>query len=189
MVLRIRKRIWVLFLFLFSVSALASSVAGYSRKDWPHWLDEDGDCQDMRAEILIDASREPVRFRGKRSCVVESGVWIGVYTAKIYTEASDLHIDHLVPLKHAHDHGGAEWSRELKARFANDPRNLLPVHAGTNMQKGDKAPHQWRPPNRDFWCEYARRWQMVKEEYELRFEDAEIRALSEMSETCHDLVR
>ncbi len=60
--------------------------------------------------------------------------------------ASDLDIDHVVPLAHAHRTGGANWLRRQKRQFANDPGNLIAVDDRTNQEKGDKEPVRWKPP-------------------------------------------
>ncbi|HSH13820.1 MAG TPA: DUF1524 domain-containing protein, partial [Desulfurivibrionaceae bacterium] len=103
------------------------------------------------------------------------------YTGQEIRKASELDIDHLVPLSHAQRNGGAKWSRQRKRQFANDPQNLLVVEAGVNRAKGDQAPDQWRPPRRGFWPEYARRWRAVKDKYQLRISPAEEAALREMA--------
>ncbi len=46
-----------------------------------------------------------------------------------------MDIDH-VPLKEAWRSGGANWSKEKKRAFANDPKNLLATEDNAN-QLGD----------------------------------------------------
>ena len=67
----------------------------YNRTDWPHWIDEDKDCQNTRAEILIYHSAIPVTFQKDNHCTVKSGRWTGVYTGQVFTNASDIDIDHI----------------------------------------------------------------------------------------------
>lgn len=153
----------------------------YNRKDWPHWIDADRDCQDTRAEILIRDSLAPIKFKRNKPCNVSWGRWLSPYTGLEIRKASELDIDHLVPLSHAQRNGGAAWSRQRKRQFANDPQNLLAVEAGVNRAKGDQAPDQWRPPRRSFWPEYARRWRAVKDKYQLRISPVEEAALREMA--------
>jgi len=120
--------------------------ARYNRKDWPHWIDEDNDCQNTRAEVLIESSQVPVKFKRNRGCSVSHGLWVEPYTGMTFTQASDLDIDHVVPLAHAHRTGGANWSRKQKRQFANDPDNLIAVDDRTNQEKSDKGPVRWKPP-------------------------------------------
>jgi hypothetical protein len=37
-------------------------IPAFNRVDWKHWIDEDGDCQNTRDEVLIRDSRVPVTF-------------------------------------------------------------------------------------------------------------------------------
>ena len=167
---------------------LQTSYAAYNRADWPHWLDEDHDCQNTRAEVLISSSQTAVTFTNSKGCVVATGRWFDKYTEKVYFQASDLQIDHVVPLKHASDHGGEAWPRANKAVYANDRRNLLAVDGPTNMRKGAKGPDQWRPP-RSYWCEYAKRWILIKDTYDLSYGANETVALNEMLEACDEFIR
>ena len=114
---------------------LTSSTA-YNRKDWPHWIDADNDCQNTRAEILIRDSKSVVKFKRNKPCNVSWGKWNDPYTGKIFYKASDIDIDHIVPLAYAYEMGGKYWSREQKRTFANDFENLIAVEDNANQSKG-----------------------------------------------------
>jgi hypothetical protein len=43
-------------------------VTLYNRSHWPHWLDDDKDCQNTRHEILIQTSTKPVEFMTDNEC-------------------------------------------------------------------------------------------------------------------------
>jgi hypothetical protein len=104
--------------------------ANYKRSAFGHgWDDKDGDCQDSRAEALIATSTTKVRFATKKRCRVVTGRWISPFTGEIIQNASNIDIDHVVPLKWSWSRGAGEWSSEKRERFANDPVNLLPVEA------------------------------------------------------------
>ncbi|MDV6347643.1 DUF1524 domain-containing protein [Nitrosomonas sp. Is35] len=164
--------------------AVPAQISPYNRKDWPHWIDADGDCQNTRQEMLIAFSQIPVRFKDARHCTVVSGEWFGVYTGKAFTKASDVDIDHIVPLAHAHRHGADKWTRDQRRTFANDFENLLVVDDSANQSKGDQAPHEWLPPRRDYWCEYGKRWNRIKEKYRLWYAALEVKTLRLLAETC-----
>ena len=55
-----------------------SQTTPYNRKDWPHWIDADGDCQNTRQELLIATSKKPVQFKDSKHCTVIYGEWYGV---------------------------------------------------------------------------------------------------------------
>ncbi|MGI0119860.1 HNH endonuclease [Zooshikella sp. RANM57] len=117
----------------------------YDRKNWKHWTDEDHDCQDTREEVLIrDAEQIGLSPRG---CKVTYGVWQCPYTGLVFSNPSDLDIDHIVPLKEAFRSGASLWNAARKREFANDLENLLAVSNSTNRQKGDKDPTHWMPEN------------------------------------------
>lgn len=157
-----------------------SPTKPYNREDWPHWIDSDNDCQDTRAEILIRDNAGLLKYKRNKPCNVSWGKWICPYTGKELAKASDLDIDHIVPLAHANKTGGAGWTREKKREFANDPLNLLAVDDSTNIAKNDQAPDEWRPPLKSYWPEYAKKWRAVKKKYHLYISPAEEKALREM---------
>ena len=156
----------------------------YDRDMWPHWIDDDRDCQDTRAELLIQQSQIPVRFSDQRQCTVTSGRWHDPYTNRTFTRARSLDIDHIIPLRHAHGHGGDQWDEARRQQFANDPDNLLAVSASANRSKGASSPDQWLPENRAFWCEYGKRWQALKQRYALMVTPPEQEALARLAATC-----
>ena len=169
------------------VAEVPADIPAYDRDDWSGWRDADGDCQNTRAEVLIDESRVPVTFKTDRRCLVVSGEWLGVYTGTVVTEASNLDIDHLVPLNNAHRSGAWAWTRDRKREYANDlayDDHLIAVTAGANRAKGANGPEQWRPPNTAFWCDYATVWIEVKQRWGLTATRAEATALTDMLATC-----
>lgn len=156
----------------------------YDRRDWPHWDDSNKNCRDTRAEVLIVSSKTAVTFRDSRHCTVDSGEWLDPYSGETFYLAKHLDIDHLVPLKHAHGHGGHRWPASKRHQFANDPTNLVPVNASLNRAKGSSSPDQWLPPNHHYWCEYGQRWQEIKTRYQLMITTPEQQALDQLAQSC-----
>ncbi len=166
-----------------------ADLPAYDRDQWGRWSDADGDCQDTRQEVLIEESRITVTYKSDRRCQVEAGRWFGAYTSSTVTQASELDVDHMVPLANAHRSGGWAWGAERKRRYANsldDPDHLIAVTAGANRSKGAKGPDEWKPPNRSYWCEYSVDWIRIKETWELTVTLGEAAALRDMLATCGD---
>jgi hypothetical protein len=168
-------------------AAIPLNVPTYSRSDWRHWTDDDRDCQNTRHEVLIVESLVPVSFKTTKSCQVATGQWWAAFTDVTVTNASQLDVDHLVPLKNAHLSGGWAWDAATKRRYANiltDAAHLIAVTASANRSKGAKGPDQWKPPNTAYWCTYATDWVGVKITWGLTVTSAEAAALTEMLGTC-----
>jgi len=140
----------------------------YDRHDWPHWIDSDGDCQNLRQELLIAQSKIPVSYKSSKNCVVTEGEWVGPYSGNTYSLASDLDLDHIVPLAYAHHHGASGWTREQKKRFANDPENLLLVDDSLNQSKGQKGVDEWLNVIPEYRCIYVKKFFYVVEKYHLQ---------------------
>lgn len=155
------------------VAEQTNKAGEYDRDEWhPYWADLDGDCQDSRQEALI-AHSPVVGYQSAKNCRVAWGKWNDPYTGNTYSSPQKLDIDHIVPLSHAHRHGGAIWTKELKQQFANDQENLIPVYLGANRSKGDKAPQEWMPPNEGYGCIYLERWVRIKNKYQLDYGTSE----------------
>lgn len=130
------------------------------------WTDSDRDCQNSRMEALIAHSTIPVQFGGERHCRVVRGRWVSPFTGKVIHDASQVDIDHVVPLKWAWDRGAGLWTQEKREHFANDPVNLWSVEFSLNRQKGAKGPDKWMPPAGK--CQYVSRFIRIAKIYELR---------------------
>jgi hypothetical protein len=170
-----------------TISEISSSIPEYDRDDWNYWIDENGDCQNTRHEVLIEETLETVTYTNDSYCSVSTGKWYGSYTGQYYYNASELDIDHFIPLKNAHQSGGYNWSSEKKEEFANyrlDPNNLIAVNLSANRSKGARGPDEWKPSNTEYWCEYAYDWIRIKDYWNLTATQAEWDALVSMIETC-----
>lgn len=150
------------------------------------WADQDADCQDTRAEVLIVSSLIPIVYGGS-SCWVEAGLWHDKFTDKLLEKPSDVEIDHIVPLKEAHQSGAYRWDQKRRFEFANDydkAKNLTPLWYSTNHSKGALEPHQWLPPNEESRCEYVNRWVFVKWYWELSVDTKECRFTRQLLQQC-----
>jgi hypothetical protein len=162
------------------------TAAAYDRAAWPHWDDADGDCQDTRAEVLVNESYRTVSW-DPAGCAVLAGEWLDRYTGQRWTSASDMDVEHLVALHNAHLSGGARWDASRKRAFANDladPSHLVAVKDTVNQSKGSSGPEAWKPPLASAWCAFATDWARVKQRWDLTVTQAEHDALRDMLATC-----
>lgn len=169
------------------IKELSTAIPTYNRGDWRHWSDDDGDCQNIRHEVLQDETLEAVTFTTSSNCYVDTGKWFGVYTGEYYNSASELDVDHFVPLKNAHDSGGYDWSLTTKKQYANyleDSDHLIAVQSGANRSKSASGPESWKPKNTEYWCEYAYDWIRIKHTWGLTVTQEEWDALTYMIATC-----
>ena len=129
-------------LLIVAVAPVPSDIPEYDRSEWRHWIDEDGDCQDARQEVLISESLVEVTFESDELCRVATGQWYGAFTGSYVDVPGDLDIDHLVPLKNAHESGGWSWDSSMKEAYANylgDPDHLIAVTKWSQPVKGCKG--------------------------------------------------
>tara|TARA_B100000686_G_scaffold350516_1_gene446711 strand:+ start:183 stop:2183 length:2001 start_codon:yes stop_codon:yes gene_type:complete len=164
-----------------------SNLPQYDRDDWKHWIDEDGDCQNIRHEVLIAESLTDVNFKDNANCLVANGEWLDPFTATKVTDATKLDVDHMVPLKNAHESGGWTWNQQKKMDYANHIQyedHLIAVTASANRQKGARGPDEWKPSNEEYWCDYAQDWIAIKVEWNLTATNSEWAALQDMLDSC-----
>ncbi len=155
--------------------------AGYRRDRFKLWVDADGDCHSTRDEVLAAESTKPVNA----GCHVRTGSWLSYYDRLRWRKASDVDIDHLVPLKEAWDSGARGWDAPTRERYANDlgdPRTLVAVTDNVNQSKSDRDPAEWLPTHGR--CRYVREWTAVKIRWRLRVDAAEKRRLTRLAKHC-----
>ena len=159
--------------------------AGYQRSKFVHWTDADHDGCDTRAEVLItEATRKP---RAAGGCRLIGGKWTSVYDGKVFTDASRLDVDHMVPLNEAWQSGAWRWTPATRKAFANDlgyTGSLIGVSATTNRSKGDQQPGEWNPPNPRARCRYYGTWVNVKYRWGLSVDPVEKATLTRYLKTC-----
>jgi hypothetical protein len=159
----------------------------YRRSLYRHWIDTDRDCQDTRQEVLIRDAAGEVRFKPPRRCDVVRGTWRDPYTGGIIHEPRQLDIDHVVPLKNAHESGAWAWSAARREQYANhldNRRHLLAVKGSENRRKGDKGPDRYLPPEAAFQCDYVRTWVKIKSDWQLSMTAPERMTVEQILSRC-----
>ena len=172
-----------------TVAEIPEDIPEYKRSEWKHWVDDDGDCQDARQEVLIEESLVPVTFEDDRRCRVEAGRWWAPHLGHHLENPAAIDVDHHVPLKNAHVSGGWRWDAARKQEYANhltDPAHLVAISSRHNRSKGARGPEEWAPPDNDLWCQYALDWTQIKQRWDLSMTRVESEIVMDMLYTCED---
>lgn len=158
------------------------SMTGYSRDKFPHWITISGSCN-TRETVL---KRDGTNVVTDGSCAATSGRWFSPYDGATWTQASDVDIDHIVPLADAWRTGASSWTTAKRQQFANDLSDpqLIAVTDNVNQAKGDQTPATWKPPLTSYWCTYAKMWTHTKFRFALTINSAEKSALTDMLNRC-----
>lgn len=158
------------------------SSSGYSRDLFPHWNTVSGACN-TRETVL---KRDGTNVVTNSSCAATSGSWYSPYDGATWTLASDVDIDHMIPLANAWRTGASSWTQARRTQFANDLTNpqLIAVTDNVNQSKSDQTPATWKPPRTAYWCTYSKMWVHVKYRYSLTVNSAEKSALLTMLDYC-----
>ncbi|MFI5910439.1 HNH endonuclease family protein [Dactylosporangium sp. NPDC051541] len=162
--------------------AAEGSMSGYSRDKFPHWITISGAC-DTRETVL---KRDGTSVVTSSACAATAGRWYSPYDGATWTAASDVDIDHVVPLAEAWRSGASAWTTARRQSFANDLTHpqLIAVTDNVNQSKGDQDPSTWQPPLTAYRCTYARMWISVKYTYGLKLQSAEKTALQNALNAC-----
>ncbi|MGW0533048.1 HNH endonuclease family protein [Streptomyces sp. NPDC003032] len=158
------------------------SSDGYSRDKFPHWSTQSGTCNTR--EVVL--KRDGTDVQQNASCAAVSGTWKSPYDGGTWTAASDVDIDHVVPLSEAWRSGANGWTTAQRQGFANDlfRPQLVAVTDNVNQAKGDKDPAKWMPPTASYHCFYVRMWVDVKHHYKLTVNSEEKAALASVLNRC-----
>ncbi|MFJ6387007.1 HNH endonuclease family protein [Streptomyces sp. NPDC091972] len=168
--------------YLASLTVATENRTGYSRDLFPTWITISGTCNTREYILKRDGSNVVT----DSACAATSGSWYSPYDGATWTAASDVDIDHLVPLAEAWDSGASAWTTSRRQSFANDVTRpqLLAVTDNVNQSKGDQDPATWMPSLTSYRCTYVRAWVQVKYYYGLSVDSAEKSALSGYLANC-----
>jgi hypothetical protein len=168
--------------YLASLTVATENRTGYDRDLFPTWITISGTCNTREYVLKRDGSNVVTNS----ACTATSGSWYSPYDGATWTAASDLDIDHLVPLAEAWDSGASAWTTAQRQGFANDVTRpqLLAVTDNVNQSKGDQDPATWMPSLTSYRCTYVRAWVQVKYYYDLSVDSAEKSALTSYLANC-----
>ncbi|MFF8993173.1 HNH endonuclease family protein [Streptomyces sp. NPDC014983] len=168
--------------YLSQLTVATENRTGYSRDKFPTWITIEGTCNTREWILKRDGSNVVTNS----ACTATSGSWYSPYDGATWTAASDVDIDHLVPLAEAWDSGASKWTTAQRQAFANDVTRpqLLAVTDNVNQSKGDQDPATWIPSRTSYVCTYVRAWVQVKYYYNLSVDPAEKTALQNDLASC-----
>ncbi|MFF4028280.1 MULTISPECIES: HNH endonuclease family protein [Streptomyces] len=168
--------------YLASLTVATENRTGYARDLFPTWITISGTCNTREYILKRDGSNVVT----DSACAATSGSWYSPYDGATWTAASDVDIDHLVPLAEAWDSGASAWTTARRQSFANDVTRpqLLAVTDNVNQSKGDQDPATWMPSLTSYRCTYVRAWVQVKYYYDLSVDSAEKTALTNYLANC-----
>ena len=114
---------------------------------------------------------------------------VRAFTGAYFEDPEDVDVDHMVPLKNAHNSGGWAWSLAMKEEYANnlgDDDHLIAVQDNANQSKGARGPDEWMPLDETYWCQYATDWAEIKARWDLTMTEPESEAVALMLQRCEN---
>lgn len=186
----LRARLYSLLQFDHHKESYGDVTEPYNRaKHFGGWLNDRRDdvCYNTRVKVLIRDSESAVDFSAN-GCSVSGGKWQDPYGDRSYTRASDIQIDHFVPLKNAYVSGAYKWNKTKRCLYGNFLGNdfhLLAVYGKENASKSDKTPEGYMPPNPAYRCQYLVQWLKVKMIWSLGLTPPEKERVIELAQENH----
>lgn len=152
-------------------------------------------CFNTRHLVLYRQALSEITYKvgkkGNRTCQIQSSSWYDPYSDEYFFSASDLQIDHLVPLKNTYLAGAWSWSAEKRCHYTNflaDPEHLIAVQSFANLSKGERGPDRYLPINSRYQCQYLAAWLRIKATWRLKIAVKEGDAIREFldGEECEE---
>jgi hypothetical protein len=149
------------------------------------WKDIDRNGCGQRNDVL---ARDLTGVRRQGDCVVLSGTLTDPYTGQRVSfsksRATEVQVDHIVPLADAWRSGAWAWTDERRERFANDLTELQASSAESNRDKSDHDAATWAPDGAARACTWAQQVVEIKARWELSVDRAEAEAITELLDGC-----
>lgn len=173
----------VLLLSLLAGCASTGGAGDDSSGQWPAPMaDADNDCQRTRTEVLLRDLQGLVQWADPMACDVAGGEWHS-WGREAALDIRNVQVVPLVPVDNAMRSGAADWPGEKKRAFMNDMDNLIILDRFSVQERDGHGPDRWVPLQKH-WCEYAQRWETVKQRYGLRMSEEERGAVDRMKAEC-----
>ena len=141
--------------FIKNFGWIVAKISGVQRKGF---VDYNNIGMNTRTSILFREAESCVLTKSKGKISI-TGSWKCRYSNKVIKDASDLDIDHIVPLQYAKNNKIGIWTATSFQEFENDTDNLVAVDKSLNRQKRDKSLVEWKPPKNQSW--YHSKWKEI----------------------------
>ena len=137
----------------------------------------------VRADYLTASGWTKARKSILNKYVAPDGTVQCVYGGES-VDPHNIDIDHVIPLKYAHEHGIGDSSSAFKQKLGLDTANMLPVCAHDNRSKGDKGPVEFMPEQNK--CIYAQKWLSISTKYRIHMDVADKKLISATLASCKE---
>jgi len=131
------------------------------------WAPAKDGCGNTVSTVLKARSLEPVVYKDAKTCEVQSGLWIDDNNGDTLRLATDLVMDHVVPLPEAYNAGGWAWSHEQWLTFYNDTANIELLSVTSAASKNERTIASWTPSNGLLPTHYVYLYRSAKVRYGL----------------------
>ena len=157
-----------------------ATVLGYDRTLFgPGWATDGTSC-DTRERIIArdldDDTCSPTSPLQAHRKAPRGHEPLDPYTGGVLAR-DDIEVDHIIPVSAAWDLGAHRWDAAQRAKFYNDPINLIAVSSAANQEKSDKLPSEWMPKRKRARCAYGERMVVVAKQYALPLPEADLNAI------------